>query len=71
MDLIGEHAGAAETNAADGGHTLKRANPTEPAAAPFASGVPTVTFGENCDGGLHEPKASGGPCSRLGDSHGL
>src|SRR3954452_3898482 len=40
--------------------------PLEAAAAPFASGVPTVSRGEVCAGGLHEPNDSGAACVRFG-----
>src|SRR5262245_7169590 len=40
--------------------------PTEFAAAPLASGVPTVMFVDGCTGGLHDGNASGGPCVRFG-----
>src|SRR5687767_8039328 len=42
-----------------------RACPTEFAAAPFASGVPTVRYGDRLTGGAHDGWASGGPCVRL------
>src|SRR5688572_12826650 len=45
--------------------------PTELATAPLASGVPTVRKLEACTGGLHDGKASGGPCVRLGAVHEL
>ena len=48
------------------GRALYRANPTEFAPAPLASGVPTVTSGEACEGELQDAKASGGPCTRSG-----
>jgi hypothetical protein len=36
------------------------------AAAPFASGVPTVRLCDNCVAGLHDGNARGGPCVRFG-----
>ena len=39
------------------------------APAPLASGVPTVRLDDRSAGGLHDPKASGGPCSLFGDVH--
>jgi hypothetical protein len=41
------------------------------AAAPFASGLPTVMLVEDWLGGLHEGNASGGPCVRFGATHGV
>ena len=49
----------------------RRTNPLALAAVPFASGVPTVTYGDDCDGGLHEGNASAGPCVRFGEAHAL
>ena len=49
-------------------------NPTEPdmfAPPPFASGVPTVRWGEDCDGGWHEGESRPGPWTRFGDVHSL
>ena len=46
-----------------------RTDPTEVAAAPFASGVPTVRCAERWAGGLQDAKASGGPCTRVGALH--
>jgi hypothetical protein len=46
-------------------------NPTEFAAAPFASGVPTVKKLEGETGGLQEGNASGGPWVRFGAVHWL
>ena len=50
-------------------NALNRANPAEFAAAPLTSGVPTVMCVDVCNGGLHEPKPSGGPCVRFGAVH--
>src|SRR5256885_674328 len=41
--------------------TLMRMYPTEFAAAPFASGVPTVRKLDDCTGGLQDGNASGAP----------
>src|SRR5687767_14027890 len=41
------------------------------AAAPLASGVPTVTEPDDWTGGLHDGNASGGPCVRFGVVHAL
>jgi hypothetical protein len=41
------------------------------AAAPLASGVPTVMDWDVWTGGLHDGNASGGPCVRLGVVHAL
>src|SRR5215207_11737451 len=49
-----------------GGIAVRVMWPTKPAAAPFASGVPTVTKLDDCTGGLHDGNASGGPCVRFG-----
>ena len=46
-------------------------SPEEFAAAPFASGVPTVRCGDAWAGGLQEGKVSDGPCVRLGAVHAL
>ena len=46
-----------------------RTKPTELACCPFASGVPTVRFGDACCGGLHEANASGAPCVSFGEVH--
>jgi len=46
--------------------TLSVALPMKFAAAPLASGVPTVTFNEAWMGGAQEPNASGAPCVRFG-----
>jgi hypothetical protein len=51
--------------------TLILMNPTEFAAAPFASGEPTVNDVELWTGGLHDGNASGVPCVRFGDAHAL
>ena len=51
--------------------TEMRTKPVELAPAPFASGVPTVKKLELCVGGLQEGNASGGPCVRFGEPHGL
>ena len=55
-----------------------RAEPTEFAAAPFASGLPTVIWPEVWVGGLQDPSGlealpgkSGGPWTRLGLVHWL
>ena len=53
------------------GITLYLANPTEFAATPLASGVPTVSVLDDCTGGLHDGNASGAPCVRFGDVHAL
>jgi hypothetical protein len=41
------------------------------AAAPFASGEPTVMAVDDCTGGLHDGNASGGPCVRFGAAQAL
>jgi hypothetical protein len=46
-----------------------RTKPTDSAGVPVTSGVPTINVLELCCGWAHEPKASGGPCSRFGDVH--
>ena len=46
-------------------------NPTEFAAAPFASGEPMVSDVEVWTGGLHDGNASGVPCVRFGVAHAL
>ena len=43
---------------------------TDWAAAPFASGVPTVRNDEAWTGGVHEGNASGGAWVRFGAMHG-
>src|SRR5688572_7280912 len=48
------------------GSTCRRTEPTEFAAAPFASGLPTVRCDDDWTGGLQDGCASGGPCSRFG-----
>ena len=48
------------------GITLNLTQPEEFAAAPFASGVPTVSCADDCAGGLHDACPSGGPWVRFG-----
>jgi hypothetical protein len=55
----------------DDGFTAKVKNPMEFAAAPFASGVPTVRNPDDCAGGLHDGKASGGPWVRFAAAQAL
>src|SRR6187200_3035497 len=52
-------------------NTVTRTSLKEFATAPLASGVPTVTALDRCAGGLHDGKASGGPCMRLSTVHWL
>ena len=51
--------------------TSNRTLPMELAGWPFASLVPTVNDPDDCACGLHDGKASGGPCVRLGAVHEL
>jgi hypothetical protein len=51
------------------GHTSRRIAPIRFEAAPFALGVPTVRYGEDCTGGLHDPNAKLPPCAPLGEPH--
>src|SRR6185503_19136808 len=52
------------------GHTVRRTEPMKFALAPFASGVPIVTFEVVCAGGAHDPLgASGPPCAVFGVVH--
>jgi hypothetical protein len=51
--------------------TARRMEPTAFAAAPFASGEPTVMAVDDWTGGLHDGNASGGPCVRFGAAHAL
>ncbi len=46
-------------------------NPLEFAAAPFASGVPTVSHDDSGTGPLQAGNESGGPCVRFAAEHGL
>jgi hypothetical protein len=46
--------------------TLSRRKPNELAAAPFASGVPTVRWLDVWLGGVHDGDARGDPCAELG-----
>ena len=51
------------------GIAMNLTSPDEFAAAPFASGVPTVRCGDDWAGGLQEGNVSAGPCVRLGVVH--
>ena len=51
--------------------TLSTKAPVEFAAAPFASGVPTVRKSEVGTGGPQEPNESGAPCVLFGAAQGL
>ncbi len=50
------------------GQTVSFTEPVELAAAPLASGVPTVRLDEVWAGGLQEAKLSEGACMRFGDT---
>ena len=50
---------------------MRLREPLELAAAPFASGVPTVSHADSGTGPLQDGNASGGPCVRFGALHGL
>ena len=49
--------------------TRMRIEPADFAAAPFASGVPTVRKLEACCGGAHDGNESGSPCVLFAETH--